>query len=437
MQKPWKGWGPVFVGLISFLVFLPAVRFGFINWDDPKNFLENMTYRSLSFTSLKTFFTSYYFGFYMPLTWVSSAVDYRLYGLNPQGFHFSSLLIHAASSVLLALLLQRFVRQPWVVLTAALFWAIHPLRVEPVLWLSERRELLSGFFFLAALLAYARERIGWTWVFFVCGMFCKASAAALPVLLILYEWPNVRWKEKIPFFAVSLALGWTAFWGQHQFGATVPLGVFSTGDRLVLFLNSLFFYVQKTLCPLGLSPYYEVIHPIRFLGTPYRLYGIGALLVWALAWAQRTERPWVWKGWVAYVVLIAPLSGLLQSGEQLAADRYSYLPGILFSLGLGYGLDQLPPVRAYRFGAVAVLVLLLGGTFRQMKIWSSYPRFIQGVLRVDPDSAFGNTNWGALLASQGQVREAVPYFEKALKRNPHDLSAAKNLERARLILYSS
>jgi hypothetical protein len=145
---------------------------------------------------------------------------------------------------------------------------------------------------------------------------------------------------------------------------------------------------------------------------------------------QRTERPWLWKVWVPYVLLLSPLSGIFQNAGQMTADRFSYLPGLALSAGLAILLNEWVSSRLRKAGCAAALLLLVIVTFQQIDVWSSYENFLHRILVIDPGSSMGNNNWGAMLASQGRVREALPYFEQAVIRDPGNEEARHNRDRA-------
>lgn len=421
---------PLLVGAVTFLVFLPAVRFGFINWDDPYLFLSNPFYRGFHWANVRWMLTSMDRGVYIPLTWISHAIDYQLYAMNPQGHHFTSILFHAFNAVLFALVLRKMVKNNWALVVAVLFWSLHPLRVEPVVWVTERREVLAGFFFLLTLWMYSENRLRWAVVFYAGCLLSKATSVTLPVVLIVLEWPSVRWREKIPFFLVAAPVGLLTLYGQKSQGYSVSWMVCGWADRAVLSLTNFFFYFQKTVCPLGLSPYYEVLRPIQMARWPYNVHLAGSLLLSAFCWTQRAARPWLWKGWVSFIILLAPLSGLFQNGGQMAADRFSYLPGLVLSAGVGLLLNDGVFSRPRKIGCAAALLLLVSITCTQIRVWSNYENFVRRILAVDPGSSMGNNNWGVLLASRGRVAEALPYFERAVRRDPGNDSARINRDRA-------
>jgi hypothetical protein len=434
IPRHWS-WVCFFLGAISFLVFLPAVHFGFLNWDDPQNFLENPFYRGFHFANLKWMFTQFHQGVYIPLTWVTLAMDYCVYGMRPAGYHLTSFALHASNAALFALLLQKVFKNNWVVVAAVLAWSVHPLRAESVVWLTQRRDVLSGLFFLLTLWMYSRNRLGWAMSFYACCLLSKATAVTLPIILIVLEWPVIRWRQVAPFVLLAVSVACVTLFGQRSAGLAAPLSVYHWPDRANMFFSNSFFYFEKTVFPVGLSPYYELVGPRQLWHWPAYLSIAGSLLISVFAWLQRTHRPWVWKVWLSYLLLVAPVSGLFQNGGQLAADRYSYLPGLCLSVGFGFSLSEGSVSKSRKIVVGTVLLFLLMVTQRQIRFWSSFEAFVQRILVVDPGSSMGNNNWGALLASQGRVKEALPYFERAVERNPGNDNARLNRDRALALVH--
>src|SRR5206468_65155 len=273
-RTPAKGWGswlvPALIAVVTFATFLPALHNQFVNWDDDKNFLENPHYRGLGWTQLSWMWTTH-LGHYIPLTWMTLGLDYLLWGMNPLGYHLTHLLLHAANAVVFFFVVRRILalalpgpseRGHALAVSAgfaALVFAIHPLRVESVAWATERRDVLSGLFYLSAILVYLRacergERgRGWYWLsvaVFVCALLCKSMVVNLPVvLLILDVYPlrrlggSIGWwsaparrvyGEKIPFVLLAAAASAIAVMAQSSVHAAVSLAQLSALDRLAV-----------------------------------------------------------------------------------------------------------------------------------------------------------------------------------------------------------
>src|SRR2546430_399980 len=371
----WRGWLiPAMIALVTFAAFLPTLQNQFVNWDDDKNFLDNPHYRGLGWTRLRWMWTTH-LGHYIPLTWMTLGLDYLLWGMNPLGYHLTNLLLHAANAVVFFFVVHRILTRALLspaerghALTvsagfAALVFAVHPLRVESVVWITERRDVLSGLFYLLTILMYLRaceqeERgRGWYWAavgLFACALLSKSMAVNLPVvLLILDVYPlrrlgeSIGWwsaparrgyVEKIPFVLLGAAASAIAVMAQSSVRAAVSLAQLSAPGRLAVSAYGLSFYLWKTVAPVNLSPLYELRPPVNPWAAPFIVsYGL-VLALTAIALALRRRVPGLPAAWLAYVVVLLPVLGTFQSGPQIAADRYTYLAGLGWAIFAGAGL---------------------------------------------------------------------------------------------------
>src|SRR5437870_8417724 len=359
-----QGWGswlvPVLIALVTFIAFLPTLRNQFVDWDDFKNFLDNPYYRGLAWTQLRWMWTTH-LGHYIPLTWMTFGLDYLLWGMNPLGYHLTNLLLHAANAVVFFFVVLRILtralpnpseRGEALAVSAgvaALVFAIHPLRVESVAWATERRDVLSGLFYLVTILMYLRacERgargRGSYWLsvaVFVCALLSKSMVVNLPVvLLILDVYPLRRlggfvgwWSEparrvyveKIPFVLLAAAASAIAVIALSSVPAARSLAQLSVPGRLAVSAYGLSFYLWKTVLPMTLLPLYE-LHDVNPWAPPFLLsYGV-VPAVTALALILRHRLPGLPAAWLAYAVILIPVLGIFQNGPQIAADRYTYL----------------------------------------------------------------------------------------------------------------
>src|SRR5213593_3385714 len=371
----WVRWlAPLLVALFTLAAFLPALQNQFVNWDDKDNFLDNHHYRGLGWTHLRWMWTTH-LGHYIPLTWMTLGLDYLLWGMNPVGYHLTSLLLHVTNAVVFFFvvrwLLTRALPSPsehgYALAVsagvAALVFAIHPLRVESVAWVTERRDVLSGLFYLVAILLYlracegmARGR-GWYWLsvaVFVCALLSKSMVVNLPiVLLILDVYPLRRlggfvgwWSgparrvyvEKIPFVFLAAAASAVALMAQLSVHTVTSLAQLSVPGRLAVSAYGLGFYLWKTVAPVNLSPLYELPPTVNPWAPPFLLsYGL-VLAITAIVLALRRHVPGLPAAWLAYVVILLPVLGIFQSGPQIAADRYTYLAGLGWAILAGAGL---------------------------------------------------------------------------------------------------
>src|SRR3989449_8165700 len=365
---------PVLVALVTFAAFLPALQNQFVSFDDDKNFLDNPHYRGLAWTHLRWMWTTH-LGHYIPLTWMTLGLDYLLWGMNPVGYHLTSLLLHAANAVAFFFVVRRILTRALPSLSerghalavsagfAALVFAIHPLRVESVAWVTERRDVLSGLFYLVTILVYLRacerEERGRRWyslavATFLLALLSKSMVVNLPiVLLILDVYPLRRlggaigwWSEparrvyveKIPFVLLAAAASAIAVMAQSSVHAALSLAQLSVPGRLAISAYGLSFYLWKMVVPVNLSPVYELRPPVNPWATPFLLsYGL-VLVITATVLALRRRVPGLLAAWLAYIVVLLPVLGIVQSGPQIAADRYTYLAGLGWAILAGAGL---------------------------------------------------------------------------------------------------
>ena len=467
-------WGPpAVVVLATVAAFLPGVFGEFVGWDDNRNFLELPHYRGLGPRQLSWMFTAFQMGHYHPLTWVTLGADYVLWGMNPLGYHLTSLALHVATAVVFLHVAGRLLRtglqgrlsEPALRIGAtgaALLFAVHPLRVESVVWLSERRDVLSGLFYVLTVLAYLRagarppgadaghreRRRAWYGAvggFFFCALLSKALVVSLPVVLVILDvyplrrlggaagWlgpgPRRVWAEKIPFFALGLMGAVVAFVARAPLEAAPGLQEFDVVARLAVSVYGLAFYLWKTVLPVGLSPLYEMPRLLVLLSPPFVLSGIAVLLLGSVAVGARRRWPALTAAAAAYLVTLLPVIGIVQSGPQITADRYSYLACLGWALLAGAGLAWCAerwrddPARRLWSGAVltaatVLVVIAVGASARQSLVWRDSFSVWGRVLAVDPESARAHTGLAGAFFADGRREEAEQHLEQALKLSP-------------------
>ncbi len=471
--QEWVRWlVPLLVVLCTLAAFLPTLQNHFVNWDDDKNFLDNHHYRGLTWQQLSWMWTTH-LGHYIPLTWMTLGMDYLLWGMNPVGYHLTSLLLHATSAVVFFFLARRFLtlalpRASGIghALTvsagfAALVFAIHPLRVESVAWVTERRDVLSGLFFLLTILVYLRScerpELGRWWyglsvALFGCALLSKSMAVSLPVVLLILEvyplrrlggslgWASASarrvYLEKIPFVLLAAAASALALLAQLSSRAMVSVAHLSALDRLVVSAYGLSFYLWKTVVPLNLSPLYMLPQTVNPAATPFIASYGGVLAVTAIALALRRRWPGLPAAWLAYVVVLLPVLGIAQNGPQIAADRYTYLAALGWAILAGAGLLSCwrlstssttgAPTTWGLAGMATGIVIALGVlTWNQVQIWHDSGRLWTYALALDPNSPIAHSNLGELLDRQGRPAEAIEHFQQALRTKP-DFPLAHN-----------
>jgi len=428
---------PLAAAILVTLVYWPAREFQFLNWDDDKNFVYNPHFRGLGVVNLRWMFAAPHLGHYHPLTWLSLGLDYAIWGLDAAGFHLTNLLLHAANAALFCVVAARLVGgQPWAPLVAGLLFALHPLRVESVAWVSERRDVLSGLFYLLSVLAYLRAhqqgpRRRWLMVSlaaFTGGLLSKAVVVSLPVVLVALDWAVLRrraWAEKLLYLALAAVAALVTL-------AVQPAGVAGAAGhvtalpllRLELSLYALAFYLGKSVLPLGLFPQY--VFPGGVAGW---MAGAVVVAVTAVTVAVARRFPAALAAWACYVATLLPVLSIFRvDPQQFAADHHTYLATLPLALLGGAGLAAL----GQRRGAVAAVVLvtaLAALTRAQLPVWrdplSLWTRAVTGA----PGSSVAHNNLGEALAGANRMAEALPHFEAAVGLRPNHAQAQYNLGR--------
>ncbi|HEU4437872.1 MAG TPA: tetratricopeptide repeat protein, partial [Methylomirabilota bacterium] len=449
--------------LVTAAVFGSSLHHGFTDWDDPINFLDNPHYRGLGWRQLRWMVAANLMGHWIPVSWLTLGADYAIWGMNPFGYHLTNLLWHAASTVLFCLVAARLLGlampAAWPVMhgvgaaVAALFFSIHPLRVESVVWITERRDLTSGFFFLLAVLSYlqaherpAAPRMGWPLVSLVAAALAlgsKAIVMGLPLVLVILdvhplrrlgssprEWLSTRmrpvWLEKIPYFLLAVAAAAVALAVQRSTGYLTPEPL---AARLAITAYNLWFHVWKTFVPLDLSPVYELPRSPSLLQAPYLLSAIGVIGITAALWLLRRRWPAGLAAWTFYLVMLAPVSGLVHTGYHLGADRNTYVScagfavlvgALLVVIGDAWRRDTL---RASIAGpALALCVLWIAGLGLsarvQTTVWRDPETLWRYAVEVDPGCAVCQHNLAVNVGLRGDYTEALTAFERAFALRP-------------------
>ncbi|MBI4384903.1 MAG: tetratricopeptide repeat protein [Nitrospinae bacterium] len=462
------------VMLAAFFVFKGALDNGFVDWDDPEFIKDNPMVHSLDRRNLEKMAVSFQTANWHPLTWISHALDYRLFRLDPRGHHFTSVALHVLNSVMVFLLFARIlaITRPGPQAetsnhvgsaAAALWFAVHPLRVESVAWVSERKDVLCAFFVLAVYLAYlsyaearkagARYR---SWPFaalslFALALLSKPMAVTVPLTLLLMDaFVLDRYRsradllpllwEKLPFFVLSLAVGTVTLAAQSRMGAVVPIDYLGADKRILNAASGLLFYMEKTLWPSGLSPLYPLPDDLSW-GNPRCLLAVVTLLAltgWTV-WMRKRGKPVFLAIWAYYLITLLPVIGIVQVGRQGAADRYAYLPTLGFYLLAARGISFLwtgdrraRHIQAYRaavvLGGLAVASVLGYATVQQNRIWKDSLSLWGHVVERHPRRfSAAYFSLGKAYAERGQLREAAARYKTALKLAPRFVYAINGL----------
>lgn len=411
-------WAIGAIALLSAAVFWPAVGGPFLQWDDVGNIVTNPHLAGWSWDSLRWMWSTHHQGPYQPLSWMSLAFDRQVWGLQPLGFHLTSIALHAVNACLLLTILQRLGFSTAAACLGALFFAVHPQRVESVAWITERRDVLSGCLALLSYHAYVRDRRGQAFAWFTAALLAKATAVGMVWVFIATDlWRGRRaWGEKAAVALIALAFGLWNLQGYHDLG--ILQSRYGLGERLLLAAHNVCFYVEKMVWPWPLWPYYELPERMADLGFVLPLRAGLALMAGVLVFSVYRRWPAVALGWGVYVLMIAPMSGLAQNGQQVAADRYTYLAMLPFAVGFA-ALSERGP--RWRLGGLAAIAILAGLCVQQSRIWRSDEALWRHTVRHAPETSLAQFNLGALRLRAGDPAGARPFLDRGVQLRPLDV----------------
>ena len=449
---------PIVLGLlllVTTLAYVPALQAGFVNYDDYTYVLKNPHVSSgLSASGIAWAFTTSHAANWHPLTWISHMIDCDVWGVRPAGHHLTNLLLHLASTLTLFFFLRRATGAPWRTLTVAALFALHPLHVESVAWVAERKDVLSGLLGLLTMLAWVRyaERPGagpylLALVAFAAGLLAKPMLVTLPfVLLLLDFWPLGRARlggvslsarrlllEKIPFFALSAVSAAITYSAQHAAGAVATVDEVPLAERFGNAMISCLAYLWRMVWPSGLAVFYPLPAAVPLWKTAAA--AIVLLAATAAAVLGIRRRPWAAVGWLWYLGMLVPVLGFVQVGLQAMADRYTYLPLIGAFIVVVWGSADFAAGRGRVAAVMAVLVpavtvALAATSFRQAVTWKDSETLFARVFEVAGENYVTHYHLANVLAGQGRNDEAIAHYERALALRPGAAAAHNNLATA-------
>ncbi|HEX3889518.1 MAG TPA: tetratricopeptide repeat protein [Verrucomicrobiae bacterium] len=442
---------------ITLLIYAPMLRHGFVNYDDPDYITGNAHVTSgLTWANVEWAFTTGYAANWHPLTWISHMMDCGLFRLNPAGHHLTNLLFHIANTLLLFVLLEKLTGALWRSFFVAALFAWHPLHVESVAWASERKDVLSAFFWMLTLLAYARfvdlskvhppspssgatrnpkSKVFYilTLFLFACGLMSKPMIVTLPFVLLLMDfWPLERFTiydlrftifrlflEKIPFFTLSLASCLITY--SVQSGALWSTQSLSFHFRLANALMSYVRYISKIFCPTDLALIYPYPHFWPFAGV---IVAAGLLAMLSAIFILQAKRfPYLPVGWFWFLGTLIPAIGLVQVGVQSMADRYTYLPSIGIFILVVWGVNDLlnSRVQKIKIAALAGSLILIGClvcTSIQLRYWRSSAGLFLHAVEVTTDNYAAEDGLGKALEDMGKNDDAEKLYAEAVSIEP-------------------
>jgi Tfp pilus assembly protein PilF len=439
------------IAALTWLVFSQTLRHDFVNYDDPRYVYENTRITSgLSMSGIAWALTHIHSMNWHPLTTISHMLDCQLYGLKAGWHHFTNVLLHTLAAILLFLALQQMTGTAWRSGFVAAVFAIHPLRVESVAWIAERKDVLSGVFFMLTLLAYVYyvrlprvSRFLVVVFVFACGLMSKPMLVTLPfVLLLLDYWPLARikgqlWKrvlEKIPLIALSAVSSIITFLVQKgAVGHTEELPILERINNAVV---SYVLYIWQMIWPVNLAVFYP--HPENRLPL-WEIVSCLVLLICAtgVAIALRKRRPYLITGWLWYLGMLIPVIGLVQVGWQGRADRYTYLPQIGLYIVATWGVVDLTAFYRHQrtiLGTAAILVVaaLTSSAWVQTSYWHDSESLFRHAAAVTTNNDVADNNLGIVFLGQGKVDDAISLLQRATDLRPDNSPAHENLAKALL-----
>ena len=454
----------VLIILVTYIVYHQVQDHKFIAFDDGLYVTENFHVRTgLNLENITWSFTTTHSSNWHPLTWMSHMLDVSLFGMNPGSHHLMNVFFHLLNSLLLFFVFRQLTGKIWQSAFVAVIFAIHPLHVESVAWVSERKDVLSTFFGMTTLLSYGRyAKYGSKGFYlvallaYILGLMAKPMLVTLPfVLLLLDFWPLRRLKfkkhpktisynhndisdlkiifEKIPFFIFTLASCVVTFYAQQSGGSVASLEVFSLKSRIANAVVSYIAYIGKGIWPVHLSAFYPYSNSLPI----WQVAGAGLLLV-LISWfciLTIKQRPYLLVGWLFYLGTLFPVIGLIQVGEQAMADRYTYVPLIGILIMLAWGLPDL--LKRWRYqkpalatGAILLFTVLIIGSWSQVKHWSDNISFYHHMIKVNDNNYMAHYNLGVYLVDHNQIGEAIMHYRKAIRIKPGHVNAINNLANA-------
>jgi len=431
-----------FIIVISFIVYLPVFNNGFVNLDDNVYVQENPLIRSINLSDI---FSQYQQGNYHPLTILLYAIQFRLFGLNPAGYHAVDLVFHLLNVILVFYVVLFLGNKQAVALMAALLFGIHPLHTESVAWASELKDLLYSFFFLASWLCYLIYQKGFKrkfyfccLLFFILSLLSKGMAVSLPVVFLLTDYFKGRklsgkaWLEKLPFFALSVIFGIVAILAQKSSGSIQDFDVYPLPQRIVFACYDFITYLVKLVVPGHLSAFYP--YPLKsgpgipgsFYVYPFVFLALIVLVIYSLRFTRK-----IVFGILFFAITVFLVLQLLPVGGALMADRYTYIPsiGIFYLLAEGiYWLWMKKPSLKYPVAILVGIAVIFYSvrTYQRTRVWKSGMELWNNVIKEDQTVALAYNNRAALFLDQDLLKEALDDFNKAIQLRPRYSEAYVN-----------
>ena len=440
--------------VVTFAVFWQVNQYDFVNLDDSLYVTGNFHIQSgITLDGFRWAYSTKHAGFWLPLVWLSFMADYQLFGLNAGGYHLTNLILHMISTLLLFWLFNRMTGTIWRSAFVATLFALHPLHVESVAWITERKDVLSAFFWMFTLCLYVYytekpliRRYLLVLFSFVLALMSKPIVVTLPFVLFLLDyWPLGRWikdvspihnnstvrliGEKIPFIVLTVIYSIVTIGAQNKFGAIPSIEQLPFSVRIDNAMISYVAYLRKIFWPVDLAVFYpyEYTFPLwEILFSCFILIVITIVIICAIK-----KKPFLFVGWFWYLGTLIPVIGLVQSGMQAMADRHTYLPSVGIAIMLAWGFPLLFPRENIRKKilfpvGIAVLAILAVLTWQQCGYWKNSVALFSHAVQVTNDNFLAHNSLGLALFDEGKTEEAIHYYNQALRINPYYTEAYSN-----------
>jgi Tfp pilus assembly protein PilF len=426
--------------LLTLLVYIQVYNFEFVNFDDRETILQNVHIRDgITLAGLGWAVTSAYAANWFPVTWISHMLDVQLFGFDSGWHHLVNLMIHAASALLLFALMRRMTGRLWESAFVSFVFALHPLHVESVAWVSERKDVLSAFFWFLTIWLYSDyvDRPGWKRYLLVLGSFLlglmsKQMLVTLPFVLILLDyWPLNRRKlhflrDKVPLFAITAVVSVITFKVQHAAGAVLSTDYVPLSTRAANALIAYVAYLEQFFWPANLAVFYP--YPASF--PAWQVGGAAVILVTISGVALL--RPYLAVGWFWYLGTLVPVIGLVQVGMQERADRYTYIPMVGISIMLAWGVAEImarwPKTQSMlKYVSASFCAILVAVTWVQISYWKNSNTLFEHALASTDNNFIAHLNLGVVQAEQGRTKDALRNLYAAVEEKPEHADAHDTL----------
>jgi len=448
--------------LTTLIVYSKSLKNGFVTWDDGEYVTHNEDIRQLDGPTIHKYFTTYYLKMYQPITMISYALDYKMGKLNARAYHRTNLIFHLLNVLLVFSVIYLLTKEAAIAAIAALFFGIHPLHVESVAWISERKDLVYSFFYLGSLIAYIlyrKRNNGLRFyllaiLFFLLSLFSKSAAVTLPLILVLTDYylihkPALKnYLDKIPFFALSVVFGIVSLLSQRVIGTGRDYVIgYTLVERLFLGAYAFTFYIVKSIFPFGLSAIHPLpLKPDGILPVPYYLSGLTLILFpWILIRVARSKMDEALRKDILYGALFffftIVLVIFIPVGQAVAAERYTYIPtiGLLLILGRGYVYlrqkkHSFLPGLKYAYTAVIGMMLLVfaHGAYARTAVWKDTLTLFTDVIDKYPETGIAYNNRGNVRRDQNDMQGAMEDYDRAIELNYDDAYTNRGILRNRM-----